>query len=57
LRIERIACQNLLPKRHNLRNYAANVNMVAANPCRRCDGAPSTGTGFGPPLKQPFETA
>ena len=31
LRIERIACQNLLPKRHNLRNYAANV--VAANPC------------------------
>jgi hypothetical protein len=39
LRTERIACQNLLPKRHNLRNYAANVNMVAANPCRRCDGA------------------
>src|ERR1700676_446361 len=57
LRIERIACQNLLPKRHNLRNYAANVNMVAAIPAAGVMVPPSTGTGIGPPLKQAFETA
>ena len=57
LRIERIARQNLFPKRHNLRNYAANVNMVAAIPAAGVMVPPSTGTGFGPPLKQAFETA